>query len=235
MNVLIIGGSTDIGINLTKKLVNNGDNVISSYNKHIVDIPSVDSYKCDVRREEDIDKLINIANKRFNNDYILINMAAISQDNSILNKTKSEFMNVLEVNLVGMFLCNQIYSRYNSNGQIINISSTDGIDTYSEYNIDYAISKNGIIKMSEIMGRYTNNKIICICPNWIDSDSTKSMNQEYLNSELKRIGQSRLIGVDEFTTSMIDIIKDGYFNRIDNDTEIIRIDIKDDRLWIERM
>lgn len=235
MNVLIIGGSTDIGINLTKKLVNNGDNVISSYNKHIVDIPSVDSYKCDVRREEDIDKLINIANKRFNNDYILINMAAISQDNSILNKTKSEFMNVLEVNLVGMFLCNQIYSRYNSNGQIINISSTDGIDTYSEYNIDYAISKNGIIKMSEIMGRYTNNKIICICPNWIDSDSTKSMNQEYLNSELKRIGQSRLIGVDEFTTSMIDIIKDGYFNRINNDTEIIRIDIKDDRLWIERM
>lgn len=235
MNVLIIGGSTDIGINLTKKLVNNGDNVISSYYKHIVDIPSVDSYKCDVRCEEDIDKLINIANKRFNNDYILINMAAISQDNSILNKTKSEFMNVLEVNLVGMFLCNQIYSRYNSNGQIVNISSTDGIDTYSEYNIDYAISKNGIIKMSEIMGRYTNNKIICICPNWIDSDSTKSMNQEYLDSELKRVGQSRLIGVDEFTTSMIDIIKDGYFNRINNDTEIIRIDIKDDRLWIERM
>lgn len=235
MNVLIIGGSTDIGISLAKQLVNKGYGVISTYNKHRVDIPLVETCQCDVRSEEDILRVISLANKRFNNDYVLINMASISMDNSILNKTKKEMMSVLEVNLVGMFLCNQIYARYNSGGLIINISSTDGIDTYSEYNLDYALSKNGIVKMSEIMGHYIDSKIICICPNWIDSDSTREMNQEYLISELKRINQSRLISVDEVTTGITSIVEDGYYKRMNKDTEIIRIDIKDDRLWIERI
>ena len=43
-------------------------------------------------------------------------MAAISLDNSFLNKTKEEFLSVLTVNLVGTFLTNQIYSRYIDNG-----------------------------------------------------------------------------------------------------------------------
>ena len=112
MKVLIIGGSTDIGISLAKKLVDTSNEVIITYNKHKVDIPYIDSYKCDIRHEDEIDKIIRIANERFNNDYILINMASISMDNSILNKTKNEMMSVMEVNLVGTFLCNQIYSRY---------------------------------------------------------------------------------------------------------------------------
>ena len=115
------------------------------------------------------------------------------------------------------------------------MSSTDGIDTYSEYNLDYALSKNGIVKMSEIMGHYIDSKIICICPNWIDSDSTREMNQEYLISELKRVNQSRLISVDEVTTGITSIVEEGYYKRMNKDTEIIRIDIKDDRLWIERI
>ena len=235
MKVLIIGGSTDIGISLAKKLVDTSNEVIITYNKHKVDIPYIDCYKCDIRHEDEIDKIIRIANERFNNDYILINMASISMDNSILNKTKSEMMSVMEVNLVGTFLCNQIYSRYNSLGLIVNISSTDGIDTYSEYNIDYALSKNGIIKMSEILSHYIDNKIMCICPNWILSDSTKSINKEYLNSELLRIGQSRLILIDELVDSMISLIRKGYDERDNKNSEIIRIDIKDDKLWIERM
>lgn len=235
MKVLIIGGSTDIGIDLAKKLVDTSNEVIITYNKHKVDIPCIDSFKCDIRNEDEIDKIIRIANERFNNDYVLINMASISMDNSILNKTKSEMMSVMEVNLVGTFLCNQIYARYNSLGLIVNISSTDGIDTYSEYNIDYALSKNGIIKMSEILSHYIDNKILCICPNWVLSDSTRSMNKEYLESELLRIGQSRLIRIDELVDSMISLIIEGYNKRNDKNSEIVRIDIKDDKLWIERM
>ena len=61
------------------------------------------------------------------------------------------------------------------------------------------------------------------------------MNQEYLISELKRVNQSRLISVDEITTGITSIVEDGYYKRTNKDTEIIRIDIKDDRLWIERI
>ena len=234
MNVLIIGGSSDIGINLAKKFKDNGSSVVITYNKHDVMLDGIESIKCDVTNENSIEEVIIKCNNTFNNDYVLINLASISMDNSFLNKTKNEFMKVLEVNLVGMFLCNQIYSRYNSNGLIVNMSSTDGIDTYSEYSLDYSVSKAGIITMSKIIGDVSDNKVICICPNWIDSETTRSISKDYLDSELKRIGQSRLITMDEITNSLYDIIIDRY-NKKNKEMELIRIDVEDDKLWIKRM
>ena len=56
------------------------------------------------------------------------------------------------------------------------------------------------------------------------------MDKEYLDSELKRIGQSRLIGVDEFINSLVDITSGDI-----NSGDIYRIDVKDDKLWVEKM
>lgn len=253
MNVLIIGGSSDIGISLAKKLRDNKHQVLITYNSHNIELDGIEVTKCDVKYEEDIERVIKQAIDLFGQDFILMNLASISMDNSFLNKTKNEFMSVLEVNLVGMFLCNQIYARYNSNGLIVNMSSTDGIDTYSEYSLDYSVSKTGIITMSKIISECNSNKVICLCPNWIDSLSTREMNQEYLTSELKRIGQTRLIKMNELIDGIYEILVRSSCSEIGNDDEtvnngniinndeiinsgdIIRIDIKDDKLWIEKM
>lgn len=229
MNILIIGGSCDIGIYLATYYRDKGNKVIISYNKHKEDIPGVISYRCDVTKKEEIEEIFKYVIDEFGKIDILINLASISMDNSFLNKTKEEFMRVLEVNLVGMFLCNQIYSRYIDNGIIINMGSTDGIDTYSEYSIDYSTSKAGIICMSKAISKCSNNKVLCICPNWIDSNSTRSMNKEYLLEELIRIGQSRLIKIEELVMGIDKIINSNY-----ESGSIIRIDIKDDKLWIEK-
>ena len=225
-NILIFGGSSDIGRSLAKYLINMGNNVIVTYNKHKVN--DINSIKCDIRNEIEIEDTIKKVIKEHKRIDIIINMAAISMDNYFLDKTKEEFMNVLEVNLVGTFLTSKIYSKYIDDGMIVNISSTDGIDTYNEYNIDYAASKCGIINMSKNISMCTNNKVICICPNWIDSDSTRSMDKDYLMNELKRIGQSRLIKIDELNDGIYKIIND-------NIDGIYRIDIKGDKLWIEKI
>ena len=39
----------------------------------------------------------------------------------------------------------------------------------------------------------SHNKIISICPNWVDVDRTRSMDRLYLETELKRIKQDNLI------------------------------------------
>ena len=83
--------------------------------------------------------------------------------------------------------------------------------------------------MSRSMAIGTNNKVLCICPNWIDSDSTRSMDKDYLDSELKRIKQSRLITIDEFNQSILKIINDYQSG------DVIRIDIKGDKLWIGKV
>ena len=228
--VLIIGGSTDIGISLAKYLIKKDYEVLLTYNKNKIIDEDFTTIKCDVTSESSIEDTIKYAINLFGNIDILINMAAISLDNSFLNKTKEEFLSVLTVNLVGTFLTNQIYSRYIDNGLIINISSTDGIDTFSKYNIDYSASKAGIINMTKSISTSTTNKVLCVCPNWIDSYTTNSMNKEYLLSELKRIKQDRLIKIDEFTRSMYEIINTNY------DTgSIIRMDIKDGNLWLKKI
>ena len=98
--------------------------------------------------------------------------------------------------------------------------------------------------MSKIIGMVSSNKIICICPNWIDSNTTNEIDKDYLDSELRRIGQSRLIRIDELIDSIYKIIIDNYDKRNRNtevlridirDDKLLRIDIRDDKLWIEKM
>jgi len=230
-SVLIIGGNCDIGRCLVKYFLKNNYNVVVGYhNNDYKYLDAVEYIKCDVTDIDSIENIIINTKEKYGNIDIIINLANVCMDNSFLNKTKEEFMKELEVNLVGTFLCCQIYSRYIDNGQIINMSSTDGIDTYSQYSMDYSASKAGIINISKSMSISTNNKILCVCPNWIDSDSTRSMNYEYLDSELKRINQSRLITVDELIDSIDKII-----NSDSNSGDIFKIDIRDDKLWIERI
>lgn len=219
MRVLIIGGSSDIGISLRDYLINKGYEVINTYYKHMID----NGIRLDITNEDEVSRIINNLGKID----VLINMASISRDNIFINSQKEDFMKVLEVNLVGMYTSCLEYVKRN-NGMIINISSTDGIDTGSEYSMFYNVSKAGIISLSKSISMSVANNVVCICPNWIDSDSTRNMNKDYLNSELKRIKQDRLITIDEFNNCIDNVIK-GYYRS----GSIIRLDVKNNDLMIK--
>ena len=75
------------------------------------------------------------------------------------------------------------------------------------------------------IGNAKNLKLVCVT-----ATGTNNLDKEYLDSELKRIGQSRLIGVDEFINSLVDITSGDI-----NSGDIYRIDVKDDKLWVEKM
>ena len=176
MKVLIIGGSSDVGISLAKYLMNLGNEITITYCNHKCKIDGINIVKLDVRNELDIEAVM----KKLGHVDLLINMAAISRDNLFLDTTKEDFKEVLDVNLIGTFSTSKIFSKYNPNGTILNIASTDGIDTYSKYNMLYAASKAGVINMTRSMALSTKNKVLCLCPNWLDSESTRNMDREYL-------------------------------------------------------
>ena len=226
MKVLIVGGSSDIGISLAKYLRDKNNQVIITYNSNKIDLTDIDIVHCDVTNEEEIDKII----KDLGRIDCLINMAAISRDNLLLDSSKTDFMDTLEVNLVGSYLTSKIYSKYNNNGMIINIASTDGIDTFNEYNMFYAVSKAGLIHLTKSLSVSTDNIVYCVCPNWINSNSTREIDKDYLDNELKRIRQNRLIEIDELSESIYRII-----NMNEESGTIFRIDIKGDKLWIEKV
>ena len=219
MNAVITGASVGIGYNLALKLANLGyDLYLTYYNNQTnilklkEEIENETKVKCyinklDLKNEQNIIEVCHDILTKFSKINILVNNASISNDNLFLDKTKEEFMQVLEVNVVGTFLMTK-YLIENIKDFVINMSSTDGIDTYSIYNLDYAISKSAIIQLTKSMSLiFPNIKTIVIAPNWVETESTLEIDKTYLENELKRIGQEKLISIDTVSNKIIDIIK----------------------------
>ena len=140
---------------------------------------------------------------------VLVNNAALSLDNDFDSKTKEQFIKVLEVNLVGPFLL--IQGLKDLLKTIINISSTDGINTYTKYNIDYSASKAGLINLTKSLALILEDKnIYAIGPNWVNTESIRHMNQDYLNDEMRRIGQKKLIDPSMIANKVIELLYGEY-------------------------
>ena len=232
--VLITGSANGIGASIAKEFAKNKYNVIINYNtskdealtlkselekKYNVDVLTI---KCDISNELEVINMIDNAINHFKNIDVLINNAALSLDNEIMDKTKEEFLRVLEVNVVGTFLVTKEVIRKSKIKTIINISSTDSVDTYSTLNIDYSSSKAGVNILTKTFAlKYPNIKIYAVMPNWVDSSSVLNMNKEYLKSEMQRIGQKKLISKEIVSKKVYELVNN---NDNLNSGAIIRID-----------
>ena len=236
--MLITGCNRGIGKEIVNYFANFGVNIIMTYHDKKDDTikleddikekyhVNVESFYLDLSSEESVKNLYNeISNKYQKIDY-LINNAALSLDNDIFDKNHDEFMSVLEVNVVGTFLMMKYFDKM-VDGFIFNMSSTDGIDTGSIYSVDYNASKAGINSITKTFSMVSSNKIIGICPNWVDTISTSEMDSNYLQSELERIGQTKLISAKTIPKVIDDCIKNdittGTIIRIEGDDCVRRI------------
>lgn len=218
---LVTGSAKGLGKSLIEEFAKNNCNVVITYNKSLERAEELKKYieekykvttlciKCDVTSEKEIKNMIDKTISMFGKIDILVNNAVYEEDNYIFDKTKEEFMKVLEVNLVGPFLVSKYASKYMNNGTIINISSKDAESTYNEMNIDYSASKAGLNSLTKSLSLALKNiKILSVMPGFIKTESTKEMNPFYLNSELKRIGQKELSLPENIANQIINIIKD---------------------------
>ena len=221
MVALVTGSSQGIGKELIIEFAKKKYDVIITYNtnkekaynlqSYIVDNYKVNALviKCDLTKEEEIENMKNTILEKYDHIDILVNNAALSLDNYIEEKKKEEFMKVLEVNVVGTFLVTKYLYKYLDNGVIVNISSTDSMDTYSEISMDYSASKAAINNLTKTFAlAFKNIKVIGAMPNWTNTESIREMNQDYLNSELKRIGQEKLEEPNEVALNIIKLIED---------------------------
>lgn len=210
--VLVTGSSIGLGASIIRKYASMGYNTVITYNSHkdeaielqkeIKDKYNTESLviKCDISKEEDIENLKNEIINKFNKLDVLVNNASIAIDTTFSDKTKENYMKILEVNLVGTFLVSKIMSTIMSdNSSIINISSTNGIDTYYEYSLDYDSSKAGIINLSHNLANYLSPKIRVntICPGWINTPMNKDMDTEFRKQEEDKILLKRFAEADE--------------------------------------
>lgn len=205
--ILITGASRGIGLCLANLLTEYGANVIGIYNETKIKDVLFDSYKCDISKELEIKKLFKYINNKYGKLDVVVNCAALCLDNDLYDKTKKEFMKVLEVNLVGTFLICKEASLLMKKGVIVNMSSTDAFDTFSTFSMDYAASKAGVENLTKNLAiRLPNIKVCAIAPNWVDTETVLNMDKCYLEREMNRIGQKKLIKKEDVVIKIVETI-----------------------------
>lgn len=205
--VLITGAASTLGKALAFKYRDEGYNLLLTYNNKEIDyldeLDNYEVYKCNLKDEDSIKELYECVKDEEID--ILINLACLCMDNSIENKTKKEFMDVLEVNVVGTFLITK-YLLPLIKKDVIFISSLDSTKTPTKEGVDYIASKAAINTFAKTFSlSYPDIRFISLLFPWIDTSSIREMNPEYLKEEMNRYGQTNLLTPEYVSNYIYDV------------------------------
>lgn len=237
--VLVTGGAQGIGKAIVLELAKNHYDVVINYltsNKAAALLEEeikknydvrVMTIQADVSKEEEVDAMISLIEEKWGGVDILINNAAVDLSNLFHLKTADEFRKTLDVNVVGAFNCSKRVYRHmldQEYGRIINISSTNGINTYYPMCIDYDASKAALISLTHNLafeyGPYIN--VNAIAPGFIGTDNElDGYDEEFLKEEQEKIMVNRY-GKPEEVAYLVKFLISDEANFINN--TIIRID-----------
>ena len=235
---LVTGSNRGIGKSCIEEFAKAGVDVVINYCHHRVEAEKLESYikdkynvnvltiKCDVSKEDEVENMVNEIVDKFGGIDILVNNAGVSRDSLLLDKTVKEFQRVLDVNLIGTYLCSKYVGKVMlgaKKGKIINIASTNAIDTFYPESCDYDASKAGVISLTHNLAREFAPFITvnCVCPGWTKTDMNKDLSIEQIVEEKKKILLGRFAEPEEISKVIVFLAssKANYVN-----DAIIRVD-----------
>ena len=194
--VLVTGASRGIGKAIATLFAENNYNVLINYNKseeEAMDLYnnlkskgySVDVYKADVSKKEEVNMMINYCIGKFEKIDVLINNAGISKTNLFTDISYEEWDEVMATNLNGVFYTTKKALQYmipEMSGKIINISSIWGM-VGGSFEVHYSASKAAVIGMTKALAKElgpSNIQVNCIAPGVIQTDMLNNVSQETL-------------------------------------------------------
>lgn len=237
--VLITGGAKGIGKAIALELAKNNYDIVINYltskteaEKLKEEIESHYGVRCliigaDVSDVAQVDTMVTEIEDKLGGVDILVNNAAVDLSNLFHLKTAEEFRKTLDINVVGAFNCaKRVYKHMldQEYGKIINISSTNGINTYYPMCIDYDASKAALISLTHNLAfefaPYVN--VNCIAPGFIGTENElDGYDEEFLKEEVEKIMVNRY-GNPEEVAYLVKFLISNEANYINN--TVIRID-----------
>ncbi len=235
--VLVTGSSRGIGRSIAVKFAKEGASVIINYKsneneaKAITEIISSYASDCmciqaDVSKEKDVKRMIDTIIEKYGRIDILVNNAGIAIDNDFQDRQVKDWKETLNTNLIGVFLTSKYAGKHmleKEYGKIINISSTNGIDTIYPYSIDYDASKAGLINMTKNLAiefaPFIN--VNAVAPGWVDTGMNDDLSKSYLKSEMEKTLLKRFAEPEEIANVVLFLASD-MARYIDGET--IRVD-----------
>ncbi len=200
--VLVTGASRGIGKAVATGFGKEGAKVVVNYSKSKSKanevVKEIEKYggeaisiKCDISDENQVRDMIEKAVQRFSRLDILVNNAGIGFLSNFEEMKTEQWKRTFDVNMLGGFLCSKYAAKQmlkQKYGRIVNIASTDGINTYDPRSIDYAATKAAVINFTKSLAQALGPDILvnCVAPGWVATDMSKGMSKETMRRELSR-------------------------------------------------
>ncbi|KAM7269060.1 hypothetical protein ACFE04_024557 [Oxalis oulophora] len=205
--VIVTGASRGIGKAIALALGKQGCKVLVNYARSSKEAEEVCkeieavggqalTFGGDVSKEADVDAMIKTAVDAWGTVDVLINNAGITRDTLLMRMKPSQWQEVIDLNLTGVFLCTQAAAKVmmkKRKGRIINISSVVGlIGNVGQAN--YSAAKAGVIGFTKSVAKEFSSRNInvnAVAPGFIESDMTAKLGADIEKKILETVPLGR--------------------------------------------
>jgi 2-dehydro-3-deoxy-L-rhamnonate dehydrogenase (NAD+) len=211
-HAIVTGGAQGIGLAITKRLLASGASVavwdrdkeqLSTAERQFAAGLRVSLDTVDVTDPGSVATAANSVVERFGRIDILVANAGIAGPNlKTWEYPIDAWKQVLEINLVGIFLCCRAvlpHMLQRGYGRIVNVASIAGKEGNPNASA-YSASKAGVIAFTKSLGKETagqNIAVNCITPAAARTRLFEQMTQEHIDFMLSRIPRGRFVELEE--------------------------------------
>ena len=219
--ILITGANRGIGHNILKKIATCGYTVIgTSRSKAGADMIS-DAIKdhngkgvvMDVTNQDSINTSVNQIKEDYGVIYGLVNNAGITNDNLLMRMSDEQWNSVIETNLTSLYRVTKSVVKdmmKARTGRIVNIGSIVGLMGNAGQS-NYSATKSGLLGFTKSLARELSSRNInvnAVSPGFIDTDMTKALSDDQIESLTKNIPLGRIASPDEVSSVVAFLLSD---------------------------
>lgn len=200
----ITGGARGIGKAISERFAKEGYNLIINYKENDIRAKEIKKQleekfeievmiiKTDLSKEESINNMIDEIYKKYSKIDVLVNNAGVVIDKEFTERSVDDWKETLSVNLIAPFVLTKLIGKKmykEKSGVIINISSTNGLNTYYPLSVDYDASKSGLISLTydSAVEFAPYVRVNCIAPGWVNTEMNKDLEENFKREESERI------------------------------------------------
>ena len=192
--ILVTGGTKGIGAAISTAFAKSGDIVVMNFRKSHEEAKTllselsrtnnaVSLEQADISDYAQVKRMVDNVLNRHGKIDVLINNAGVSKDGFLMLMPETDWRDVIDINLTGVFNCSKAVSGHmigNRSGVMINISSLSGI-TGLAGQVNYSASKGGIIAFTKALSKELASfgiRVNAVAPGVTETEMTASLDEK---------------------------------------------------------